>query len=183
MDALKAAWKGADSNTKSTQDLKGMLKENKHPVLKKIRTQMIIEILAFSAFGLVYYDFFDGHQKPLYANLILASALLLAIVHNVIGYLGARNPVKGNNIKGSLEKYLSDLKVFALLSVLSRIGYATGLLIFFTSVIAITGTKQWLIAGIIAVFLVQAGILVKLWLNRIRGIKMAVESLKKGEAV
>lgn len=183
MDALKTAWKGADNNTKSTQDLKGMLKENKHPVLKDIRKQMIIEIVAFSAFALVYYDFFDGHQKPLYANIILAGALLLAITHNVIGYLGAKHPVKGNNIKGSLEKYLADLKVFALLSILSRIGYAAGLLIFFTSVIAITDTKQWIIGGIIAVFVIQGGILVNLWLNRIRGIKTAVESLKKGEAV
>ncbi|MRG44726.1 hypothetical protein GFS24_06355 [Chitinophaga sp. SYP-B3965] len=181
MDPLKAAWKGEDTNTKSTADIKKMLKENKHPVLKKIRTQMIIEILAFSVIGVVYYDFFDGHQKPLYANIILVVSLLLVIVHNVIGYLSARNPVKGSNMRASLEKYLSDLKIFARLSILSRILYAAGLLTFFISVITITATKQWIIAGVIIVFLIQIGILVKLWQNRIRGISITVGNLKMGE--
>lgn len=142
---------------------------------------MVIEILAFSVLGLVYYDFFDGHQKPLYANIILVVSLLLAITHNVIGYLGARKTVKGSNIRVSLEKYLSDLRVFARLSILSRILYATGLLTFFISVITITTTKQWIIAGVIIVFLIQTGILVRLWQKRIRGISITVESLKLGE--
>lgn len=180
MDPLKAAWKGADTNTKSTQDIKKMLKENKHPVLRSIRTQMIIEILAFSAFGLVYYDFFDGHQKPLYANIVLVASLLLVIGHNLIGYLGARNPVEGNNIRVSLEKYLSALRVFALLSVISRILYVAGFLVFFLSVIILTDAKQWIIAGLLLVFVIQISILVRLWLKRIRGISGAVESLKNG---
>lgn len=180
-DPLKAVWKGGGMNTKQVTDLKAMLKQNNHPVLKKIRKQMIIETLVFSVFGLVYYDFFDGDKKPLLLNILLAASVLLVIIHNVIGYFGARNAIKGNNIRTALENYLEDLKVFALLSILSRIFYAAGMLIFFISVITITDTKQWIVAGVIAIFVIQGGILVKLWLNRIRGIRMAVETLKKGE--
>src|SRR5689334_397479 len=112
MDPLKTAWQNAGANTtKSTADIKEMLRGNKHPVLKKIRTQMIVELIGFCLFGIVYYDFFDGDQKPLYANVILVVSLLLVIFHNLIGYLNTARSVKGDNLCVSLEKYERGLKI------------------------------------------------------------------------
>jgi hypothetical protein len=178
MDPLKEAWKGAGSSSKSTADIKEMLKENKHPVLKKIRMQMIVEILGFSVFGVVYYDFFDGHQKPLYANVILVASLLLVIFHNLTGYINARRSVEGNNLRVSLEKYQHQLKTFALVSILSRITYTAGLSIFFVSTI---DTRLWALFFLLALLGVQVAILIRMWRNRLRAINTTVGSLKMGE--
>lgn len=178
MDPLKEAWKGADNNKKSTTDLKEMLKENKHPVLKKIRRQMIVEIVMFSIFAVVYYDFFDGHQKPLYANAILVASLLLVICHNLVGYFNAKSSVKGNNLRVSLEKYEHQLKRFAVFSVLSRVIYTAGLIIYFAGVV---DARLWAIIALLALVGVQVAILVRMWRNRIRAIKTTVGSLKEGE--
>ena len=178
MDPLKEAWKGAGTSTKSTADIKEMLKENKHPVLKKIRRQMIIEIVMFSVFGLIYYDAFDGHQKPLYANVILVASLLLVIFHNLIGYFNAKRSVKGDNLRVSLEKYEHQLKVFAFFSVLSRVIYTAGLAIFFTSPVI---SRLWPVLLLLALVALQVIIVARMWRNRIRAIHTTVGTLKEGE--
>src|SRR5690606_35479207 len=98
MDTLKSAWKGMGTEHTQQEKLRGMLLERRHPVLKDIRRQMILEVIIFSALLLVYYDFFDGDRKPLYANLLLAGALLFAVLHSIGGYLLARRKINGANL-------------------------------------------------------------------------------------
>lgn len=179
MDPLKTAWQNAGTDsTKSAADIKEMLRGNKHPVLKKIRTQMIVELVGFCIFGLVYYDFFDGDQKPLYANVILVASLLLVIFHNLAGYLNAARSVKGNNLRVSLEKYERGLKTFAFISILSRVCYTAGLTIFFTSLVDL---RLWSLLILLALLAVQVAVLIRMWLNRIGRLHVALEILKKGE--
>lgn len=87
---------------KNNEELRKMLQENRHPVLKGIRLQMIIETTAWTIFLFVYYDMFDGHRKPLYLNALLVTAVLLLLLHSITGYLSAKNLVSGNNLKQSL---------------------------------------------------------------------------------
>ncbi|WP_343307313.1 hypothetical protein AAHN97_09315 [Chitinophaga niabensis] len=178
MDPLKEAWKGAGNTTKSTADIKEMLKENKHPVLKKIRRQMIVEIIGLTVFGLVFYDFFDGHKKPLYAIIILVASLLLVIFHNLIGYFNARRSVRGDNLRVSLEKYEQDLKTFAIVSIFSRVIYTAGLTIYFAWPFNI---RLWPVLVLLALVIVQVIIVAIMWKNRIRAINTTVGSLKEGE--
>ena len=178
MDPLKEAWKGAGNNTKSTADLKEMLKGNKHPVLRKIKRQMIIEIVMFSIFGLIYYDAFDGDKKPLYANVLLVASLLLVIFHNLIGYFNTKNSVKGNNLRVSLERYEHQLKTFAVLSITSRIICNAGLAIFFTSMIEV---RLWPLLILLGLLALQMIIVARMWRKRIQAIDTTVGSLKEGE--
>lgn len=178
MDPLKEAWKGAGTSTKSTADIKEMLKENKHPVLKKIRRQMIVEIVGFSIFGSVFYDFFDGHKKPLFAVIILVASLLLVISHNLFGYLNAKRSVKGNNLRVSLEKYQRELKTFALLSIISRVIYTAGLAIYFTWPAYM---RLWPVLLLLVLVALQVIIVARMWRKRIRAINTTVGSLKEGE--
>ncbi|SIN74602.1 hypothetical protein [Chitinophaga niabensis] len=178
MDPLKEAWKNAGNNTKSTAEMKEMLKENKHPVLRKIRIQMIVEIVGFTAFGLVFYDFFDGHKKPLYVIIILVASLLLVIFHNLIGYFNTKRSARGDNLRVSLEKYEQELKTFALISILSRVIYTAGTIIYFAWPFYI---KLWPMLLLLALVVAQVIIVARLWRNRIRAIDATVESLKEGE--
>ena len=55
-----------------------------------MRRQLLIEIVSFAIFLSIYYDFFDGSQKPFWANVILVATILLVIGHNLIGYFLAK---------------------------------------------------------------------------------------------
>jgi len=168
---FKSAWQDDNSASKSNAELKAMMQEKRHPVLKRIRRQLIIETIGFTAFLLVYYDFFDGDRKPLFANVLLLAAVLLAIVHNVIGYMLTKRRIEGDNIKQSLEAHLSRMKLYAFASVASRVLTAACVLTFFASVITFTTQKYWILAGTIAVFIVQVMLLSGIWAGRIRHMK------------
>lgn len=173
-DALKSAWQDMVTEPQNNNHLKSMMRETTHPVLKRMRKQLIIETIAFTIFLFVYYDFFDGNRKPLYANVLLVAAMLLVILHNIITYLLTRGRNKGNTIKQSLEAYLVKMKVHAAVSVVSRVLMAGCLLLFFTSVIAFNSNKYWILAAIILVFVIQIALLARIWRNRIRGMKRTI---------
>ncbi|WP_257669801.1 hypothetical protein [Parapedobacter tibetensis] len=175
-DALKSAWQGMDTPQKSNTELKSIMQESAHPVLKGIRMQLMIEIVGFTVFLLVYYDFFDGDRKPFYANVLLVSAMLFVIVHNIIGYVLTKRGVKGNNIKQSLEDRFSKMKTYAMVSIATRMLAAVCLWFFFLSVIKFNADRYWMLAVVVLVVVVQITVLSKIWVRRIKRMKEAIGS-------
>lgn len=176
-DALITAWQAADTTSKNNAELITMLKDGQHPVLKHIRRQLITEIIAFTVFLFLYYDFFDGNQKPLYANLFIAGGMLVVIIHNILGYVYTRRTFAGNNIKQSLEHYLVSLKKHATISIMCRALMAACLLLFFTSVINFTANKYWALIVIVLILAIQLIILWSLWQKRIAKLKGTIDRL------
>jgi hypothetical protein len=170
-DILRSAWRGMAPTPKTNAAIKNMMRESAHPVLKRIRKQLIIETLAFTLLLFVYYDFFDGHRKPLIANVLLVTALLFAIIHNILGYVLTRRPVMGNTIKASLTAHYTTLRKFAVVSVGCRVLLAGCLLLFFTQVIKFTPEKYWMLATILVVFMVQLVLLWRMWMKRLAQLK------------
>jgi hypothetical protein len=176
LDTLQSAWQNNEPAPKGNSEISAMMRERTHPVLKRIRRQMIIEGIAFTFLLFAYYDLFDGDQKPVYVNVLLVAAMLFALVHTLMGYKLAKGGVTGSTIKQALNNQLSKLKVYALISVISRVGVAGCLLFFFTSIITFTAQKYWLLAAMILLFVIQIMLLSGIWLKRIRQIKNAMES-------
>ncbi|WP_343675226.1 hypothetical protein, partial [Chitinophaga sp.] len=114
MEDLFAAWN--EESPISTVHA-GLLRERQHPVLKQIRRQMLIELVGFVLFLMVYYDFFDGGKKPVYANVLLVVAMLSVIAGNVVGYVFARQGMIGGNVREALRRHLSKMKVYAVVAV------------------------------------------------------------------
>lgn len=173
-DALKSAWQHTGTPLKSTTDLKSAMKESNHPVLKGIRRQLIFETVGFTLFLLVYYDFFDGDRKPLYANLVLAGAMLLVIGHNIIGYRLAGRGIKDSDIRQSLEERLSGIKAYAIASIATRVLVMTCLCIFFTSVVRLDTQRYQLLALIAVIFAIQIALLSRIWWKRIKRLKEVI---------
>ncbi len=180
-DHLQSMWQGIGTTPKKQEVLRSMLQKGKHPEQKRIRKQLSIEILVFSVFLVVYYDFFDGDRRPLYANVLLVTAILLTIVHNLIGYKISRKTIKNDNIKKTLEDELSIMKGFALAAVTIRALTMTCLLFFFTSIITLNTTKLWILACVMIVFIVQVVLLCRLWMRRIRRIRATINSFDAGK--
>ena len=174
---LISAWRSVKDPPRNNSELKLMIQEKRHPVLKRIRRQLFIEIIAFTAFLFVYYDFFDGNRKAVYINVLLASAILLVIIHNIIGYLMTKRPLNGNNIMQSLEDHLSKMKFYAVMSVVCRMLMAGCLLFFFTAEIVFNANKYWILIGIIILLMIQLALLSAIWLKRIRQIKEIINGL------
>ncbi|WP_448104220.1 hypothetical protein [Pedobacter panaciterrae] len=167
-DPLKLAWNAVQTPVKTNKELSSMLIESKHPVLKGIRKQFTIEIIGWSVFLLCYYTMFDGDQKPIAINILLVVSMLFALIHNVLGYNFSKNLINGGTIKSSLERYLSKIKVYATVSISSRAFLITGFLVFFTYNIHFTTGKYVLLAGVIAVSMVQLRWLFFLWTRRLK---------------
>jgi cation transport ATPase len=178
LDTLQSAWQNSEPAHKGNKEISEMMRERTHPVLKRIRRQMIIEGIAFTFFLFFYYDLFDGDRKPFYVNALLVAAMLFALVHTITGYKLAKGGVTGSTIKQALSNQLMKLKGYALISIISRVGVAGCLLFFFASIITFTTQKYWLLAAIILLFVIQLVILSGIWLKRIRQIKNAMESFE-----
>jgi hypothetical protein len=174
-DALKSAWKGTPGQHKDHETIKFMMQERNHPVLKRMRLQLIIEIAAFAVFLLVYDDFFDGGRKPVYVHVLLVVAVLLVIAHNVWGYVLAKHPVNGGNLIQSLQRHVAKLKGYAVVSVASRTLIVGSVLLFFMSTVVLGGDKYWILLGIVLIVVIQLVLLSRIWANRIERIKKTLD--------
>lgn len=157
--------------------LKEMLLENKHPVLRQISRQLTIELCGSSAFLFCYYTMFDGDQKPLLINLLLVASIIASLVHNVSGYNLSKHLLKDGNLVASLRYYLLKMKKYAFVSVLSRALFTSGLLTFFCYNITFTPIKYYLLAGCIFLIPIQIVVLSFIWSKRVRVLKSSIDGL------
>lgn len=176
LDELKRNWADTPAPLKTNNELLLMLQENRHPVLKRIRKQLTIEITGWAAFLLAYYSAFDGAEKPLPANIILILAVLTALVHNLTGYNFSKYIVQAGNITQSLQLYLKKVKLYATLSIASRVIFISGLLVFFCWNVVFDERRYLLLgAGIIAL-IIQLFILGKLWGSRLKMLSTSLNT-------
>lgn len=166
-DLLKSAWNIYTGEKRESGQLKSMLKESAHPVLRNIRRQLLIETALFSIFGLLYYDLFDGNQKPLYANFLLVFALILIIGHNFVGYIASKSLIQGPDLRQSLSLYYTKLRKYAIFSVFIRVFASASVIAFFISIIHFSTIKYTLLACCFALIIGQGFIQWKIWRKRL----------------
>jgi len=181
LDNLKASWQQAAGAVKTEADLHRMTRILHHPSIKKIRTKLIVETIGLLFFLVIYYDWFDGDKKPLYANIALVAGILLYIFNDVIGFLSLTAPIRSTNLKQSIRNYLGRIIRLSISSVLITILYSVSLIIFFTSVITFTKEK-----GLIVIFgsIVTVQLLLlsaRIWQKRIKKLKSQVRDFNLDE--
>ena len=179
---LKSGWQAAGAAFNNEVDLQKLMKVTHHPSLKKIRTRLIFETIGLVFFLFVYYDWFDGNKKPFFVNLLLVSSLLLYILTDVIGYSLLSRPVRGKNLKLSIQNYLKRIKRLSAVSLIISVIYSVCILIFFTSVINFTREKRLILAGIIIVLFQIILLSFKFWTKRIKKLEQQVKDFNLDEA-
>lgn len=179
LNELKSGWQNAGGNYRTEADLERMTKLNQHPTLKRIRTKLIIETVVLSFFLIVYYDWFDGDKKPLYANLLLFAAVLLFILNDVIGYISLAKPVMKENLRSSVQHLLSKVKRLSMLSLVVSFLYSVCMLAFFLSIITFTKEKSFILLGMILVLVQLTHISYKVWRNWISKLELQVNDFTK----
>ena len=181
LNDLKSGWQNAGENFKSEADLRRMTNFVNHPSIKKIRTKLIIETIALLLFLFIYYDWFDGDKKLFYANLALVVGLLLYIFNDVIGYISITRPIRGTNLKLSLQNYLKRIKCLSISSVIITFLYSISIIIFFTSVITFTKEKGLMLvfSSVVVVQLILLSF--KMWTKWIKNLKVQVKDFNLDE--
>jgi hypothetical protein len=178
LEDLKSDYKKSRvENLKTTESLSKMKKSENHPVLKGIKKQLIFESIIWIVLLVVYYDFFDGQQKSILWNLLLVISILLLLSHNVLGYILVKNPIFGENIKESLQKYLTKIKSYSYISIASRVFAVTIFLGFLTSNAEWGINKTLLFMGLfLATITSQIYLLRKVWNKRIHSIENTIST-------
>jgi hypothetical protein len=176
LDDLKSSWSSTISQPKTENELGLMLKENRHPVLKRIRKQIIIETAGWSVLLVCYYSMFDGADKPLIANAILIIAVLAALLHNLTGYSFSKSLVADGDIKSSLQAYLKKVKLYATISIMLRVIFVVGLLTFFCWNVNIDSRRMVLLGAGLALLLVQLIVLGKIWTTRLKALSNSLNT-------
>lgn len=133
LNELKSEWQKPQRSSFGEDELTRMAKLESQSRLLSVRRKLIIEATALTVFLFIYYDAFDGNLKPVYANGLLVTSLLMYITGNIFSYFFIKNPVEGPNLKLSLQIRMNKLKRIFAFSMVSSIIYATTLLLFFSS--------------------------------------------------
>ncbi|AUP79880.1 hypothetical protein [Flavivirga eckloniae] len=179
LDNLKSEYQNTDSNdSKSANELSKMRCSGSHPVLKGIKKQLIFESVLWTLILIVFYDFFDGHLRVFYWNVLLILSIVLVLLHNVLGFIVVKTPINDTSIKKSLKKYLSKIKRYSIASIVSRVLAVTIFMGFLTSNVVWNTHKHWVSLVIfITMIITQVYFLNKVWNKRIKKIENQMEIL------
>lgn len=175
LDQFKSEWQEQALPLKSQKALEEIAAAGSHPSIKRIKVQLIIEGVAWVLFLFLFYDFFDGHLKPLWLNILLAISFILLLLQHVWGIRLLNKPMQENNLLTSLESYKESLSQYTIYTLVAR-GGAMGILFwFFFYNVEWTSTRYGLLAGALVIMLIQFYVLYKIWDRRIQQIGKYLE--------
>jgi len=178
---LKSNWKESSGTSKSQTELKIMTSIKSNSKLKRIRLKLIIESTLLTLFLFSFYTMLDGNTKPIWLNVLLGFSILLFIINGIIGYLTLHNPIKGMNLKISIETFLTKLKRLSIMSIASSLFFGVSLILFLTSTIDLIQNKYLILIGMIITLLVAIYFSYRNWNYRINRFKNTMAELNMTE--
>ena len=159
-------------HVESVENLNKMKNAINHPVLKRIKWQLIFESILWLLILIVFYDFFDGHLKSFFWNVLLSISIVLLLIHNLLGYSIVKKPIEGANLNDSLKNYLLKIKKYSAISILSRVVAVSIFFLYLTSNIIWTTSKIWMSIAMFALLIgAQIYFLRKIWSKRTKTIE------------
>lgn len=180
INEMKANWQKSGQKEKNQVELQKMMRIGNHPVLKRIRIKIGIEVVLLLAFLMVYQDIFDGGNKSFLSNFLLVGSAILFIIADITGYFLLKNPIQDSAILKSLKKLLFRLRYSAYASVVTSLFFNLALIFFFVSGIELTTKKLLILTGIFLSLLVFMILSALVWRQRIAQINKEVSDFENG---
>lgn len=179
LDHLKSNWKQAGAGNRNQHELWAMTQIKNHPDIQRIRLKLIIETMAIIVFLMVYYDAFDGADRPFWANAILVVATSFYVIVRISGWLLLSNPIQGDNLKTSLILFKNKIKQIAVLILLSSFLFGAAVIGFFASSIDLTPGKYMVLVGMLMTLILLVYISSRIWLKRLAGVKKTLSEFNE----
>lgn len=174
---MQKIWQSSSINKKTDLELETAIRQKSHPMLKKIKRQLMIELILWVIALICFYSMFDAENRPWFINGLLVLGFLQAIGYNLSGYLAARNLVGADNIIESLNIYTEKLKTFKWTSIFSRTILMVSFIFFFSYGLEMNAKRLISISAIALIFLVQLYLIHGQWQKRIDKLVGYQESL------
>lgn len=166
-DKLKADWQNQSTSNLNVEQIQELVRAGKHPGLARSRKVLFIESVAWAAFLLLFYDAFDGHEKPWWLNALLVVAFALLLAHHLVGIRLLSKRKANESLASSLAVYRGQLQQFIRLNLIGRVMAMITLLLFFLYGVE-WNTKRYIIsAGFLGVMAIQFYILSRFWRERL----------------
>lgn len=177
LDDLKSEWGQIGGEGKSLTNLEAMTKAS-HP-LRAIRLRLVIEGACLLFFLIVYYDWFDGHQKSWEVNVLLVMAVLFNLGNGTLGYFSLRLPKPGMPVKTSLTTYLARVRRLSFYSKIASIGFLISVLGFYLSVVEFTPQKYFALVALFLGLMAATYFTHQFWKNRVSSLQQVVNELEE----
>ena len=178
LDALKSEWKNLGENPKQHEQIRRMAEKGSFKFLKHIKRRLLIESVGMVLLLVVYFDWFDGHLKPVWVNILLACSLVLFIGHDLLVYHSLNLHLQGKNLKESLRRMLTSLKFQARIATLLLGMFYVALLCFLTINIAFTQTKLLMLLALVLFCGFGLWMTTRWWRKRITSLKESISELE-----
>lgn len=167
LNKLKSNWQNQAMASMSVAQMEALVRKGKHPGLVRSRKVLVVESIAWSLFLLLFYDAFDGHQKPWWLNGLLGLAFLLLLAHHLMGIRLMGKSKANESLAISLTSYRSQLQQFIRFNFSSRLLAMASLFLFFFYGVEWSAKRYLLSVGILGLMVIQFYFLQRFWKGRI----------------
>lgn len=104
LEQFKSAWQQSDDDAQKPMDeLYKILKMKTQKSMARFRFRLIVESVALAFFLFLFYDAFDGYNKPWALNLLLGLAVGGTILHNLYALRFIHLGLQGQDLRESLR--------------------------------------------------------------------------------
>lgn len=177
---IQTNWKQVDSSQKSQADLQLMTCLKHHPQFKRMRIKFAIEIVLFFFFLSIYYDWFDGHTKPLWAHVLLVGTTAFMILIDITGWVVLRHPIRGDDLKNSLGNFLDRLKQIRVFSLMVSVIHTLSVLLYFGSSATMTPAKYIGLGAVLLFLALATTVSARNWTYKIGRIEETIQEFDIG---
>ena len=178
-DELQAAWNNFKTIHKSKSEIQMMIVQKHQKFMRRIRFMSLYMSGILTAFLWVYYDWFDGHAKPIAVNLLLVVAVLLMLMSQLYFWVLAKIELSSDNLLDALQKLKKGLKVQVWLAPGSLTFFYASWIAFMASGIEFTHQKYLMTFGMTVTFLVLLFFYRKRWKTSLKGIEEDLSASEK----
>ncbi|MEL7529736.1 MAG: hypothetical protein AAFN10_00430 [Bacteroidota bacterium] len=179
LEQLKSEWQQADDGPNMPMDqLYKILKMKTRKSMGRFRFRLIVESLALAFFLLLFYDAFDGFNKPWALNLLLGIAVGGTILHNLYALRFIHLGLQGQDLRESLRFMSQRFRQQGGVAALLLIAYNLAWLSFASVNVELS---QFVILGLSFAFLVVLAVAFftnRTWQKQAKAMEMRLEELE-----
>ena len=183
LDRLKENWKLPESPA-SNEVLARLLRAGDQSV-RRVKWRLIIETIGFLVAMLVFWNGFDGAQRPILATVLLVAAFAAVIMNDLLTLMNLQSGMYDVDVITSLQHTIAQLRVQSWVSPALLIIANSCWIGFFLAGVP-WRSEKWIYLSIFAVILVAVGLITHFWWRKrfllIRRELTELEDIARGGA-
>ncbi|MEM9300253.1 MAG: hypothetical protein AAGA64_17980 [Bacteroidota bacterium] len=178
LDTIKTTWKSTGEGLLDKKQLSVMATKSEHRYINRIRRRLTVEGVFMLVFILLYYQAFDGNEKPLLVNIVLVVTSIGFVLTRYLGWVIFRNIKVNSSLKSTMLNFRAKLKRIALSTQISAFLFGLSLLLFFIIDLHFSPFKFIILCGMVITLGFLTYFSARVWRERLKAIKQTLTELE-----